>query len=78
MKLMWSIYSVTVLIFLLGIIVNNYFVYYTYFFEFIYHVSIDNPDTFIQCFIIQIYTDSEFVTIFPTNTSKEQKNCYTS
>ena len=66
MKLIWSIYSVTELIFLLGIINNNYFVYKTHFLEYNFNVCSDDPNTFILCFIIHIYTDSEFVLIFPT------------
>ena len=54
MKLIWSIYSVTELIVLLGMINNDYFVYKRHILEYNYHVYSDDPNTFIVCFIIHI------------------------
>ena len=54
MKLIWSIYSVTELIILLGMINNDYFVYKRHILEYNYHVCSDDPNTFIVCFIIHI------------------------
>ena len=65
MKLIWSIYSVTELIVLLGMINNDYFVYKRHILEYNYHVCSDDPNTLIVCFTIHIYTDSEFDLIFP-------------
>ena len=47
MKLIWSIYSVTELIVLLGMINNDYFVYKRHILEYNYLICGDNPNTFI-------------------------------
>ena len=47
MKLIWSIYSVTELIVLLGIINDDYFIYKRHILEYNYHVCSDDPNIFI-------------------------------